>query len=89
MRVRLDRTVCDGFGICQRHAPEHFSLDDWGYASLTGDTRIPETDRDHVMRALLDCPAHAISLLGVPADEQPRPTAFTDPPSTVPHEESL
>lgn len=33
MRIRLDRTVCDGFGICARQAPAFFSLDDWGYAS--------------------------------------------------------
>ena len=37
MRIRLDRTMCDGFGICAKHAPEYFSLDDWGYASLVGD----------------------------------------------------
>ena len=34
MRIRLDRTLCDGFGVCAKHAPEYFSLDDWGYASL-------------------------------------------------------
>ena len=32
MRIKLDRTLCDGFGICAKHAPEYFSLDDWGYA---------------------------------------------------------
>ena len=37
MKIRLDRTVCDGFGICAKHAPGYFSLDDWGYASLMGD----------------------------------------------------
>ena len=52
--------MCDGFGICAKHAPEYFSLDDWGYASLIGDGTIPEGDRDAVMRALLDCPVHAI-----------------------------
>ncbi len=60
MRIRLDRTLCDGFGICARHAPEYFSLDDWGYASLIGDGTVPEADRDAVRRALLDCPVHAI-----------------------------
>ena len=37
MKIRLDRTICDGFGVCAKHAPEYFSLDDWGYASLIGD----------------------------------------------------
>jgi ferredoxin len=32
MKIRLDRTICDGFGVCAKHAPGYFSLDDWGYA---------------------------------------------------------
>lgn len=64
MRIRLDRTVCDGFGICARHAPKYFSLDDWGYASLIGDGTVTEEDHDAVMRALLDCPVHAIMEFG-------------------------
>lgn len=64
MKIRLDRTVCDGFGICAKHAPGYFSLDDWGYASLIGDGTVAEPDRDAVMRALLDCPVHAISEIG-------------------------
>lgn len=64
LRIRLDRTLCDGFGICAKHAPEYFSLDDWGYASLIGDGTVSEKDRDAVMRALLDCPVHAIVYMG-------------------------
>lgn len=60
MRIRLDRTVCDGFGVCAKHAPKHFSLDDWGYASLIGDGIIDAADKDDVLRALFDCPVHAI-----------------------------
>lgn len=60
MKVRLDRTMCDGFGICARHAPEFFSLDDWGYASLVGNGTVPAADEPAVRRALLDCPVHAI-----------------------------
>ena len=64
MKIRLDRTVCDGFGICAKHAPEYFSLDDWGYASLIGNGTVAEADRDAVKRALLDCPVHAIIAIG-------------------------
>ena len=64
MKIRLDRTVCDGFGICAKHAPEYFSLDDWGYASVIGDGAVAEQDRGAVMRALLDCPVHAITEIG-------------------------
>ncbi|MGA5535947.1 ferredoxin [Mycolicibacterium nivoides] len=60
MKIKLDRTLCDGFGLCAKHAPEYFPLDDWGYASLQGDGTIPEADEDAVRRALLDCPVHAI-----------------------------
>lgn len=64
MKIRLDRTVCDGFGICAKYAPGYFSLDDWGYASLIGDGTVAEEDRDAVMRALMDCPVHAIAEVG-------------------------
>jgi ferredoxin len=64
MRIKLDRTLCDGFGMCAKHAPEYFSLDDWGYAALEGNGEIPAADHDAVMRALLDYPVHAIIELG-------------------------
>ena len=64
MRIRLDRTMCDGFGVCAKHAPEYFSLDDWGYAALVGNGEIPKADQEAVMRALLDCPVHAIIEMG-------------------------
>ncbi|TQS47003.1 ferredoxin [Cryptosporangium phraense] len=60
MRIKLDRTICDGFGICAERAPDHFSLDDWGYASLVGNGDVQEHDENDVRRALLDCPVHAI-----------------------------
>ncbi len=63
MRIRLDRTICDGFGVCAKHAPSYFSLDDWGYATLVGSGEIPEADQPAVTRALLDCPVHAIAAL--------------------------
>ena len=64
MRIKLDRTMCDGFGACAKHAPEYFSLDDWGYASLVGNGEIPKADHDAITRALLDCPVHAIIEMG-------------------------
>jgi ferredoxin len=82
MRIKLDRTLCDGFGVCAKHAPAYFSLDDWGYASLVGNGDIPADDHDAVSRALLDCPVHAIIEMGqhraaaAPphnADEAPEP----------------
>ena len=63
MRIKLDRTVCDGFGTCAVHAANIFSLDDWGYPSLVAGNEIGADDQDAVRRAVLDCPAHAIVVL--------------------------
>ncbi|CAN5527915.1 hypothetical protein BH09ACT8_BH09ACT8_62180 [soil metagenome] len=71
MRIRLDRTMCDGFGVCAKHAPDYFSLDDWGYASLVGNGAVPEQDRDAVQRALFDCPVHAIIAMSATAAAGP------------------
>lgn len=90
MRIRLDRTVCDGFGICAKHAPGYFSLDDWGYASLIGDGTVAEADRDAVMRALLDCPVHAIAEIGERTAPSHRPplAEATDPAEQLKTEEN-
>ncbi|MGV0716869.1 ferredoxin [Mycolicibacterium sp. XJ662] len=87
LRIKLDRTLCDGFGICAKHAPDYFSLDDWGYASLIGDGTVPEKDRDAVMRALLDCPVHAIIYLGEhrPSEDQNNPTEVREAPEPDPN----
>lgn len=63
MKIRLDRTVCDGFGTCAARASGYFSLDDWGYASLAGTAEVAPGDEDAVHRAILDCPVHAITIL--------------------------
>lgn len=78
MKIRLDRTVCDGFGICAKHAPDYFSLDDWGYACLIGDGTVADQDRDAVMNALLDCPVHAITELGERAPNSTHPPSSSD-----------
>jgi ferredoxin len=81
MKIRLDRTVCDGFGVCAKHAPGYFSLDDWGYASLVGDGTVAAQDHDPVMRALLGCPVHAITEIGdrKPDVVHPSPGSADDP----------
>ncbi|MFC0529944.1 ferredoxin [Phytohabitans kaempferiae] len=71
MKIKLDRTICDGFGLCAVHAPETFSVDEWGYVSLAGAGNVaPEHERG-VRRALLDCPVHAITELQ-PVEDAPR-----------------
>ncbi|MBY4039193.1 ferredoxin [Rhodococcus fascians] len=61
MKIKLDRTLCDGFGMCAEYAPETFSVDEWGYVSLfKGKENVDSAAEDGVKRALLDCPVHAI-----------------------------
>ena len=79
LRVKLDRTLCDGFGICAKHAPDYFPLDDWGYAVLGGDGRIPARDHDAVQRALMDCPVHAIMELGERRPDDAPPPSVPEP----------
>jgi ferredoxin len=90
MKIHLDRTLCDGFGICAKHAPGYFSLDDWGYASLIGDGIVDEADHDAVMRALMDCPVHAIMELHErrPDDVAPSLVDDEDPAAHLKTEEN-
>ena len=79
MRIKLDRTKCDGFGTCAVWAPDLFSLDDWGYASLEDRTGQVAPGREaDARRALLDCPVHAILELAEPLPV-PRPTTTAGP----------
>ncbi len=59
LRVRIDRTLCVGFGDCVKEAPEGFKLDDDGVAVFVD----PEVvDRDRLLRACDVCPVDAISV---------------------------
>lgn len=74
MKIKLDRTKCDGFGFCAKWAPETFDLDEWGYASLTGAAgNVAPEHEDGARRALMDCPSNAIiELLPAPMAEGER-----------------
>ncbi|MFG2751505.1 ferredoxin [Streptomyces xanthophaeus] len=34
MKLLLDSTRCQGYGLCQEHAPDLVELDEWGYAEV-------------------------------------------------------
>jgi ferredoxin len=64
VRIKVDRPVCDGFGVCGLHAPEVFSLDEWGYATLVDRSgTVPVRHEEQVRKALASCPVHAITTL--------------------------
>lgn len=59
LRVRIDRTLCVGFGDCVTEAPEAFVLDDSGTAVFVH----PETvERERLLRACDVCPVDAITV---------------------------
>ena len=60
MRIRLDRTVCDGFGSAPSTHPSTSRSTTGGTRRWWATAQIPEDDHEAVMRALLDCPVHAI-----------------------------
>ena len=59
LRVRIDRTLCVGFGDCITEAPEAFVLDESGVAVFAK----PESvDRERLLRACDCCPVDAITV---------------------------
>jgi ferredoxin len=59
LRVRIDRTLCVGFGDCVTEAPEAFVLDDSGVAIFV---KPEEVDRERFLRACDVCPVDAITV---------------------------
>ncbi len=59
LRVRIDRTLCVGFGDCITEAPAAFVLDEMGVATFSA----PETTaREQLLRACDACPVDAITV---------------------------
>ncbi len=59
LRVRIDRTLCVGFGDCVTAAPDAFILDGEDIAIF----RAPETvDRACLLRACASCPVDALTV---------------------------
>jgi ferredoxin len=65
-RIRIDRSLCSGFGTCAELAPELFDLDGSGVASV----RVGETDDVMAVDAAGECPMGAISVFDVDTGEQ-------------------
>jgi ferredoxin len=59
LRVRIDRSLCVGFGDCITEAPEAFVLDEAGVAVFV-DPNIVE--RERLLRACDACPVDAITV---------------------------
>jgi len=62
-RVSIDRSLCNGYGVCEALAPDVFLLDDEGLAAL----RQGVSEDDAVRDACDNCPMGAITLVKVEA----------------------
>jgi len=61
LRVRIDRTLCVGFGDCVTAAPDAFILDSEDIAVF----RAPEAvGRECLLRACASCPVDALTVWG-------------------------
>jgi ferredoxin len=59
LRVRIDRTLCVGFGDCITEAPEAFVLDESGVAIFVEPDAV---ERERLLRACDACPVDAITV---------------------------
>lgn len=62
MKVRVDSSVCAGFGVCLGLCPEVFELHDDGYA-IVRVAEVPRELEDAIRDAVDQCPSGAISLM--------------------------
>jgi ferredoxin len=62
MKVQVDSTKCDAYGLCAEEAPELFELDDFGYAMARNDGTVPEGHEAGARAAVGICPALAIRI---------------------------
>lgn len=62
MKVEVDPSLCQGYGICAQLAPEVFELDDDGYASVDVDEDVIEAHEVGVRESVQACPVRAVLL---------------------------
>jgi ferredoxin len=62
-RISIDRSICNGYGVCESIAPDVFELGDDGLAVL----RTAMSEDEAVPEACDSCPAGAITVARVEA----------------------
>ena len=62
-RVTIDRSLCNGYGVCEALAPDVFELDGDGLVAL----RAGVSEDEAVREACDNCPMGAITLVKVEA----------------------
>ncbi len=79
-RITVDRTGCDGRGVCAELFPEVITLDDWGYPIVASGI-VPLLLLPQARQAVSSCPVLALRLISdhresatLTAKTQPRVT---------------
>lgn len=62
MRVAVDRTKCQGIGLCEMTAPSTFELGDDGVSRVLVED-VPDGEHANVLEAVQNCPTGALVLL--------------------------
>ncbi len=63
MRIRVDRDLCQGHGVCREEAPEVFDVDADGQVEVLREEP-PESLREQVALAIQYCPTRALRVEG-------------------------
>jgi ferredoxin len=63
VKIQVDSTKCDAYGLCTETAPQVFELDDFGYATALGGGVVADADRAAALGAMDACPVKAIRVL--------------------------
>ncbi|MEX2157105.1 MAG: ferredoxin [Gemmatimonadales bacterium] len=66
LRIRIDRTLCVGFGDCVTEAPEAFVLDESGTAVFVQPEAVV---RERLLKACDVCPVDAITVWDKDGDQ--------------------
>jgi ferredoxin len=62
MKIWVDPDKCQGHNRCYSLAPELFDVDDYGYATATGDGIVAPDLEDKARLAVANCPELAITI---------------------------
>lgn len=63
MKATVDGTKCEAYGACADICPSVFTLDEWGYAGVSGDGTVPAGDEAKAKEAAAACPEKAIAFV--------------------------
>ncbi|MFB7861006.1 MULTISPECIES: ferredoxin [unclassified Streptomyces] len=63
MKLLLDATLCNGYGLCHENTPELVELDEWGYARVVV-ADVPPGAEDRARACADSCPNSALRVEG-------------------------